>query len=189
MSNFTHHWFCTIITWPEELFIYFLKLLLSSAIVFHGTRLEKAVSNTLFNPFLLPDLWKSLWLHLYAILSLWTDIYLGVGKFYQFLLGFNTLFYNLLINFLFMSVVTNTAPEIEFVFWNYFLLYTLSFLKEVLRHFTKTHTIWQMHFKNLIKNVQHKQLQEMGWKFESVFPDGQRNMKSHSEKSYYEFRL
>ena len=47
---------------PQETFIYFVKLLLSSATVFRGTHLEKAVLNTPINPFLLSDLRKNLWL-------------------------------------------------------------------------------------------------------------------------------
>ena len=55
-----------------------MKLLLSSATVFRGTHLEKAVLNTPINPFLLSDLRKNLWLQK----SLWTDMYLGGGDFH-----------------------------------------------------------------------------------------------------------
>ena len=72
-QQFLHHWLCTMILSPQETFIYLVKLLLSSATLFHGTHFEKAVLNTPINPFLLLDLWKNLRLQK----SLWTDIYLG----------------------------------------------------------------------------------------------------------------
>ena len=103
-------WLCTIIIWPQKVFIYFLKILLFSAMVFHGTHLGKAVLNTPFIPVLLLNLWKNLWLHKSAIISLNWHIFRGWGHFYQFSLGFNVLSYNLQIKFWRRSVVPNTVP-------------------------------------------------------------------------------
>lgn len=121
--------------------LYFLKLLQSSE-----THLEKAVLNILFRPFPLLDLWKSLCLHLYAILPLWIDIHLRRRNIYQFSLGFNVLSYSLLCKFWLTSVVPNTVPETEYILWKRLLLYTLSFLKEDLKHFIKIRTQYRMYF-------------------------------------------